>query len=67
LLRWFGSGARLGTLSHTCLAWFFGSPLLMAIGVLAHRYSTMLYTSIYSAMITLLVGRKVDEADDCGR
>ena len=67
LLRWFGSGARLGALSHICVAWCFGSPLLMATGVLAHRYSTLLYTSIILAMIMLFVGWRVDEADDPGR
>lgn len=61
LLTWFGSGAKLGALSHLCLAWFLGSPLLIAAGVLSDRYGTLLYASMIFAMIMLFLGRKVDQ------
>ena len=67
VFTWFGSGNKLGTLSHFGLAWFFGSPLLVATGVLAERYFTLVYVTMMFAMILMFIGMKVDRLSNDDR
>jgi hypothetical protein len=67
VFTWFGSGFKLGTLSYVGFVWFFGSPLLIATGVLAERYATLAYVSMIFAMIVMFIGMKVDRLNDDDR
>lgn len=60
-MRWWWSKARLGALSHASLAWFFGSPLLLATGVVSPKFSTALYVSLLLSMLVLVFGYQVDK------
>ena len=64
LLRWLGSGAKLGTLSHVCVAWFFGGPLLIVIGVIPPEYSFFMYLTMILAMLILFIGGYIDREND---
>jgi hypothetical protein len=67
VFTWFGSGSKLGTLSYVGFAWFFGSPLFVATGVLAERYATLVYVTMIFAMIVMFIGMKVDRLNDDDR
>jgi hypothetical protein len=61
LLRWWWSEVRLGALSYACLTWFFGSPLLLATGVVSPSFSTPLYVSLLLSLLVLALGYQVDK------
>ena len=60
---WWGNGAKLGALSHACLTWFFGSPLLIATGVISTKFSTFLYVSLLLSLLVLIFGYQVDKVN----
>jgi hypothetical protein len=61
LLHWWGSRVKLGALSHASLTWFFGSPLLIATGVVSPTFSTPLYVSLLLSLLVLALGYQVDK------
>ena len=62
LTWWWSNGTRLGALSHACLAWFFGSPLLIATGVVSPAFSTPLYVTLLLSLLVLALAYQVDKA-----